>query len=485
MENINHIKCSSKIHQEFNAISFCQDCRIYMCEKCQNNHQQLYTHNQINIGENQNEIFTGICKEKNHINYLDFYCKTHNKLCCLACVSNINKNGYGQHKNCNICIIEDIKEEKRAQFKENIKEFENLSNSVTQSIDQLKKIFEVISAQKEEMKTKIQKIFTKIRNELNNREDALLNKIDEKFDNVFIKEANIKLYEKLPKQIQKLLEEINSVNKDWNIENLNYYLNCCSNIEENINKIINENKSLQNWVSSKIYKIDFSPKEFELNDLLEKIKSFGDIYYEFEYQPCQNKLDMFNDMPEYVLSGEKENIITKFSKQNWIRILSKNILETQMEYNFKIRIIKSKSKQIMVGIAQIHPEIIGNDFLYSMKSLQNINSFLKKRSLMLYLFKKIDKIDKFDLITNYGWYYCINSSSLFSDSPQNYRGNGINCNNNQDEIKLNINMKNGTFNLVINEENKIQLYDNIPLNKPLSLSVLLYDEEDSIEIIPL
>ena len=46
-------------------------------------------------------------------------------------------------------------------------------------------------------------------------------------------------------------------------------------------------------------------------------------------------------------------------------------------------------------------------------------------------------------------------------------------------------MKNGTFNLVINEENKIQLYDNIPLNKPLSLSVLLYDEEDSIEIIPL
>ena len=485
MENINHIKCSSKIHQEFNAISFCQDCRIYMCEKCQNNHQQLYNHNQINIGENQNEIFTGICKEKNHINYLDFYCKTHNKLCCLACVSNINKNGYGQHKNCNICIIEDIKEEKRAQFKENIKEFENLSNSVTQSIDQLKKIFEVISAQKEEMKTKIQKIFTKIRNELNNREDALLNKINEKFDNVFIKEANIKLYEKLPKQIQKLLEEINSVNKDWNIENLNYYLNCCSNIEVNINKIKNENKSLQNWVSSKIYKIDFSPKEFELNDLLEKIKSFGDIYYEFEYQPCQNKLDMFNDMPEYVLSGEKENIITKFSKQNWIRILSKNILETQMEYNFKIRIIKSKSKQIMVGIAQIHPEIIVNDFLYSMKSLQNINSFLKKRSLMLYLFKKIDKIDKFDLITNYGWYYCINSSSLFSDSPQNYRGNGINCNNNQDEIKLNINMKNGTFNLVINEENKIQLYDNIPLNKPLSLSVLLYDEEDSIEIIPL
>ena len=142
MENDTHIKCSSKKHSEINATSYCQNCRLYMCETCLQIHQDLYTHNQINISENQSEIFTGICKEKNHINNLDFFCKTHNKLCCLACVSNINKNGYGQHKNCDICIIEDIQEEKKAKFKENIKEFENLSNSVSQSINQLKKTFD-------------------------------------------------------------------------------------------------------------------------------------------------------------------------------------------------------------------------------------------------------------------------------------------------------------------------------------------------------
>ena len=479
MENIVHIKCSSKIHQENNAISYCQECRLYLCEICLKIHQELYNHNQLNINENQSEIFTGICKEKGHINTLDFFCKTHNKLCCLACISNINKNEYGQHKNCDICIIEEIKEEKRAKFKENIKEFENLSNSVTQSINQLKKTFEEINNKKEEMKIQIQKIFTKLRNELNNREDELLTKIDKKFDDSFIKEANIKQYEKLPKQIQKLLEEINSVNKEWNIENLNYFLNCCANIEANINKIKTDNESLQKWVSSKIYKIEYSPKDFELNEIIEKIKTIGDIYYEFEFKACKNKID---DMPEYVLSGEKENIITKLSKQSWIRVLSKNILEQNKEYNYKIKIIKSKSKKIMVGIAQIIPDNIDKDFIYNIKTNINVTNFLKKKSLMCSLFKKTDK---FEIMLNYGWYFCFNNSTLFSDSPQNYRGSPINYNYTQDEIKININMQNGTYNLLRDNECKITLYNNIPMNKPISLSFLLFDEDDSIEILPL
>ena len=476
MENDTHIKCSSKKHPELNATSYCQGCRLYMCETCLQIHQDLYTHNQINISENQSEIFTGICKEKNHINNLDFFCKTHNKLCCLACVSNINKNGYGQHKNCDICIIEDIQEEKKAKFKENIKEFEKLSNSVTQSINQLKKTVDEINNKKEEMKIEIQKLFTKIRNELNNREEALLKKIDEKFDNSFIKEQNIRQYEKLPKQIQKLLDEINLLNKEWKVENLNYYLNCCSNIETNISKIKDDNESLQKWNNTKIDKIEYSPKNEQINEIIEKIKSIGDIYYEFEFAPCKNKI---NEAPEYAISGEKENIITKLSKQNWIRILSKNIFENNKEYNYKIKIIKSKSKQIMIGIAQIIPEYVNKDFINNFKSNTNAHNMMKKKSLMYYLFQKMDK---FDILLNYGWYFSLNNSSIFSDSPQNNRNNSINYVVG-DEIKININMQNGTYNLYSNNENKIVLFNKIPLDKPISLSVLLYDEDDSIEII--
>ena len=96
MDN-SHIKCSSKIHQEVNAICFCQECRLYLCEKCQQIHWELYNHKKININENQKDVFTGFCKEPNHINNLEFFFKTHNKLYYLACISKINKKEYGQH----------------------------------------------------------------------------------------------------------------------------------------------------------------------------------------------------------------------------------------------------------------------------------------------------------------------------------------------------------------------------------------------------
>ena len=431
-----------------------------------------------NIKENQTEIFTGICKEKNHINYLDFFCKTHNKLCCLACVSKLNKKGYGQHKDCEICIIEEIKEEKKLKFTQNIKEFENLSSTVNESINKLKNIFEEINMKKEEMKLQIQQIFTKIRNELNNREDYLLQKIDKKFENTFIKEENIKKYEKLPNKIKKVLDEINSVNKEWNIEKLNFFLNSCDNIENNINNIKKVNEDLQNVNNSKIYNIEYDLKNLVINNVIERIKSLGNIYYEYEFEPCKN-----NELFDYILTGENENIVTKLSKQSWIRVLSKNILNEQKEYNFKIRIIKSKAKQIMVGIAQIYPIILNKETSNQLiKCITDAYGRLKK-SFLICNFNR--KNDIFDFISNLGWYFSMNNCSLYSDAPHNYRGKGINLNNIQNEIKININIKDGTMSLLNDDNNKILLYDNIPLNIPLCPSILIFDEEDSIEILPL
>ena len=35
-------KCSSKKHKEMNAISYCENCKIYICNKCQNLHSELF-----------------------------------------------------------------------------------------------------------------------------------------------------------------------------------------------------------------------------------------------------------------------------------------------------------------------------------------------------------------------------------------------------------------------------------------------------------
>ena len=98
---------------------------------------------------------------------------------------------YGQHKDCEICIIEDIKEEKKNKLKNNIKYLEELSKNINDSIKELKLIFEKIDERKEEIKLKIQNIFTKIRTTLNDKEDELLSEVDNKFKNLFFNNENI------------------------------------------------------------------------------------------------------------------------------------------------------------------------------------------------------------------------------------------------------------------------------------------------------
>ena len=93
-------------------------------------------------------IFTGYCKEDKHSDELEYFCKTHNKLCCAACISKIKSKGNGKHKDCDICDIEDIKNEKKNKLKNNCKYLEDLSITLEQSINEIKLIFEKIKENK-------------------------------------------------------------------------------------------------------------------------------------------------------------------------------------------------------------------------------------------------------------------------------------------------------------------------------------------------
>ena len=114
MENqINQTKCSSEEHKEIDAISFCPECKIYMCNKCQNHHTPLFKSHHPNNLNKEEEIFTGFCKEKNHPMKLEYFCKEHNQLCCAACIAKLNDSGDGQHKDCDVCNIKNIKDVKK------------------------------------------------------------------------------------------------------------------------------------------------------------------------------------------------------------------------------------------------------------------------------------------------------------------------------------------------------------------------------------
>ena len=204
----NQKKCSNKKHSDINAINFCIECNLYLCNKCTNYHSELLdTHHLYNIDKKIEDIFTGLCQESNHNKELEFYCKSHNKLCCAACLSKIKGKGNGQHFDCNVCLLEEIKEEKKNKLKENIKYLEDFSDKIKNSINEIKKIFENINNKKEEIKLKVSNVFTKIRNTINEREDEILIEVENLFNKIYFKEDIIKQSDKIPEKMKIYLEK--------------------------------------------------------------------------------------------------------------------------------------------------------------------------------------------------------------------------------------------------------------------------------------
>ena len=145
-------KCSLSKHSEIDAVSYCQEWKKYFCNKCLNFHGEMEDHKTINLNQ-KNEIFINKCKEENHNCKLEFFCKEHNSLCCVACTSKIKEEGiYGQHHDCNVCFIKDIKEEKRNKLKENMNTLEELNKQIEKIIEELKRMFEEINKNKEDLK---------------------------------------------------------------------------------------------------------------------------------------------------------------------------------------------------------------------------------------------------------------------------------------------------------------------------------------------
>ena len=142
----------------------------------------------------------------------------------------------------------------------------------------MKKIYEKINKNKEEIKINIQKIFTKIRTELNNREDELLLDVDKKFDDIFFQEELIKRSEKLPNKIKISLEKSKIINDDLKNDKLFLLINESINVENNINEIKNINENIIKYKNSEDLNIKFTPmKEEDINEYLKNIKNFGKV----------------------------------------------------------------------------------------------------------------------------------------------------------------------------------------------------------------
>ena len=288
----NQKKCSLKDHSNINAVAYCQKCEIYMCNKCNKVHQDLCTnHSDYIVNDNINELFNEICKEEKNHSKLNYFCKNHNKLCCLSCIAKIKGKGIGQHKDCDVFFIEEIKDEKLNKLKENIKYLEDFSKSLEISINEIKKLFNDINENKEQLKIKVQKIFTNLRNVLNNREDELLNEIDEKFNNLYGNEDIIRKGEKFPEKIKKSIEKGKSIENVLNNNKLISVINDCISIENNISDISTINETIDKCKNNNKIKINLYLNDEEVNNFSDKIKTMGNISSKIKFSNSKIEFD--------------------------------------------------------------------------------------------------------------------------------------------------------------------------------------------------
>ena len=273
MEN-NKKKCSNKEHVNIDAIFFCSECKLYLCNKCENFHSNLFkNHNCTKLDKIIDEIISEYCEEKEHNNSpLEFFCKNHNQLCCGFCICKLKGNGKGQHKDCDVCFIEEIKEEKKNSLKNNIQNLENLSKNIEDTINKIKIILENVNKKKEDLKLEILNIFTKIRNSLNERENELLLDIDKKFELIYLNEKFIKDSEKLPNKIKILLNNCRNIENEWNNDNkkINSIIINCVNIEQTIKQINILHEKINKHEDSKEIDLKFIYED-ELNNIKESI----------------------------------------------------------------------------------------------------------------------------------------------------------------------------------------------------------------------
>ena len=377
--------CTSKGHEKIEASNYCEECKIYICKKCESNHSILFPkHNIFKINEDLNQIFTGLCKEKNHLDKLQYFCKTHNILCCAKCITQIKDDENGQHNNCDICSIDNIKEEKKNNLNDNIKILEQLSLTIEESIKEIKNTFVKINTSKENIKLKIQKIFTKIRTQLNQREDELYKILEQKFDTIFFKEDIVIECDKLPNKIKTSLEKGKNIDFNLNKDNnkINSLINDCLNIENTIVYVKKLNDTMKKYKSINV-NVNFIPEEKDMGIFIKTINDFGNIAFNnFKFIECPEKI---SDCRKYTVSGEKRNILIKTGEDDeWMGTICANELDKSKECIWKIKVLKSEEMEIMIGIAP-------KDF--------DINS---------------------SMYDNCGWYYYLYNNSLFCGPPQNY-----------------------------------------------------------------
>ena len=84
------------------------------CNKCKQYHSELFkSHTEDILDKDFTNILSKYCRDEHHNVEFEYFCKTHNQLCCAKCISKFVQKGSRKHNNWDLFTIEDIKDKKK------------------------------------------------------------------------------------------------------------------------------------------------------------------------------------------------------------------------------------------------------------------------------------------------------------------------------------------------------------------------------------
>ena len=137
---------------------------------------------------------------------------------------------------------------------------DNILSNFKESINELEKMIDKGNEEKENIKLKIQKLFTKIRNALNKREDELFLEVDKIYEYINEKENIAKENQRLLKKSKTSLEKGKELENEWNNNaKLNLMINTSLIIEKSLNDMNIIKEKIENSNNKNEKEKDFFP----------------------------------------------------------------------------------------------------------------------------------------------------------------------------------------------------------------------------------
>ena len=218
--------------QNNNELNYCEDCKVFTCNKCQKIHFKL-------------------C-EKHHLYILD------------------DEDEF-EDKDSDINSVKENEDGDKDILENNIKKLDKLLNKFKTIINENKSLNERMNEKKEFLKLRIKTMFKDIKNILSEKENLILLELDNKY---YYNEELINNREKFYNKIKTNMEEGNLIDKLWDEKDkIGSFTNCYHIIYKMIQEIKNMNENI-------IEKLNLNLRDKKINKFVKIVNDFGDIFSE-------------------------------------------------------------------------------------------------------------------------------------------------------------------------------------------------------------